>query len=169
MRVFSIALGLALLSGCASKDGADLDMDADPQRPDASTSRTDGGTPNGGVDPFAADRQRCVDRINQYRAMIGRPAYARWTERETCTDQAARTDSLSGAHASFGSCGEFAQNECPAYKSAADVTGPCLQAMWAEGPGGGHYNNMASTRYTKVACGFYRTPDGKVWGTQNFR
>jgi hypothetical protein len=46
--------------------------------------------------------------------------------------------------------------------------------MWNEGPGEdfskhGHYINMSSTKYTKVACGFWTTPKGSVWAVQNFR
>jgi hypothetical protein len=32
----------------------------------------------------------------------------------------------------------------------------------------GHYESMASTSYTQVACGFFTTPTGSVWGVQNF-
>ncbi len=28
--------------------------------------------------------------------------------------------------------------------------------------------NMSSTKYTKVACGVYRTGSGEVWSVQNF-
>ena len=42
-------------------------------------------------------------------------------------------------------------------------------AMWGEGPGGGHYVNMASTKYTKVACGFGKAANGGIWAAQNFR
>ena len=50
----------------------------------------------------------------------------------------------------------------------------CLAMMWAEGPGSdfsahGHYINMSSTQYTKVACGFYTLQDGSVWAVQDFR
>jgi hypothetical protein len=41
--------------------------------------------------------------------------------------------------------------------------------MWAEGPGGGHYDIMSSTSYTMVSCGFYITPAGPVWGTQDYQ
>jgi hypothetical protein len=40
--------------------------------------------------------------------------------------------------------------------------------MWAEGPGGGHYENMRSTRFTSVACGFGQPTNGG-WAVQNFR
>ena len=46
--------------------------------------------------------------------------------------------------------------------------------MWKEGPGTdfskhGHYLNMSSTKYTKVACGFFTAPNGQVWAVQNFQ
>jgi hypothetical protein len=45
--------------------------------------------------------------------------------------------------------------------------------MWDErlDPGGqqGHYKNMSNKSYTKVACGFYQTDDGKVWALQDFK
>mgnify|MGYP000632603252 CR=1 FL=1 len=48
----------------------------------------------------------------------------------------------------------------------------CLAQMWAEGPGQdfnlhGHYINMSSSDYTKVACGFSSSGAG-VWANQNF-
>jgi hypothetical protein len=40
--------------------------------------------------------------------------------------------------------------------------------MWAEGPGGGHYDNMASSRYTRLGCGIYVSPGEAVWVVQDF-
>jgi hypothetical protein len=45
--------------------------------------------------------------------------------------------------------------------------GDCLDAMWAEWPGGGHYDNMTGDS-THTACGLYTTPQGKVWMVQDF-
>ncbi len=55
-----------------------------------------------------------------------------------------------------------------------DIIDGCLQSMWDEGPGTiyedhGHYINMSSTSYEKMACGFYRTSGGAVWSVQNFK
>jgi hypothetical protein len=73
------------------------------------------------------------------------------------------------AHGAFGSCGENAQNECPGWPGPADqMIGSCLDAMWGEGPGGGHYDNMASTDRTEAACGFFTLANGEVWSVQNF-
>ncbi len=127
-------------------------------------------------DPYAD----CVARINQFRLDCQcLPPLERWVDGESCADGNAEYDSEFGFHASFEDqpCGTGArgQNECPGWASDAQVIGECLQVMWAEGPEdgdpgtiNGHYESMASTLFTKVACGFYTTPEGAVWGVQNF-
>jgi hypothetical protein len=127
--------------------------------------------------PTGSPEQLCVDKINALRATIGLGALARWTENETCADSQCQSDSVSGtAHGAFGSCPNWAQNECPGWPSIASIYSgnSCLDMMWKEGPGEpyeahGHYINMTNTSYTKVSCGFYTTPDGKVWAVQDFR
>lgn len=122
----------------------------------------------------------CVARINQFRWECQcLPPIARWSDGEACADGNARYDSTNGVHASFydqpcGSGGR-AQNECPGWPSTDSVISGCLRAMWEEGPEdgdpdtvNGHYESMASTSYTRVACGFYTTPSGDVWAVQNF-
>jgi hypothetical protein len=122
----------------------------------------------------------CVARINRFRWECQcLPPLERWTDGESCTDSNAQYDSVNGAHASFydipcGS-GARAQNECPGWPSTQHVVTGCLQAMWDEGPEdgnpntvNGHYEAMATTQYTRVACGFFTTPEGDVWGVQNF-
>jgi hypothetical protein len=124
---------------------------------------------SGGTSGDAA--QACVDTINQYRASLGLPAYTRWSSGESCVDQQAQADAQSNTpHSAFGNCGEFAQNECPGWPGPpASMIGSCLQMMWGEGPGGGHYDNMTSQQYTQVACGFYTAGDGSVTATQDFK
>jgi hypothetical protein len=138
-----------------------------------------GGTSSGGGgDSDSGDssaEQLCVDTINQYRAALGLPAYTRWTSEESCAGAEAQKDSASGvAHSAFPSCGESAQDECPGWPGpeSSMITG-CLAQMWMEGPGPfaqhGHYDNMSSTSYTQVACGFYVLSDGSVWAAQDFK
>ena len=97
------------------------------------------------VDPYSQERQDCVDYINELRASIGLPSYERWEDGEACADEQARKDSIAGyGHASFGDCGEWAQNECPGWGSMESTMPGCLDSMWAEGPGDnfdehGHY------------------------------
>jgi hypothetical protein len=121
-----------------------------------------------------------VARINQFRRECQcLPPLERWTEGESCTDSNDQYDSVNGVHASFYAipCGSGAraQNECPGWPSTQHVITGCLQAMWDEGPEdgnpntvNGHYESMAATTYTRVACGFHTTPEGDVWGVQNF-
>ena len=139
-----------------------------------SSNGSDAGSEASGGDGTA--EQLCVDTINQYRASLGLPAYARWNAEESCADGQAKSDSASGtAHGAFGQCGESAQNECPGWPGPPDAMIPqCLAMMWAEGPGTdftkhGHYINMSSTQYTKVACGFTTLSDGSVWAVQDFQ
>jgi hypothetical protein len=136
---------------------------------DATTS--DSGQP----DPNDSAAQYCVDVINMYRATLNLPPYDRWVEAEACSDEEAAMDAASGQpHGAFGMCGESAQNECPGWGgSLQSVLDGCLAAMWAEGPGEdfqqhGHYINMSSTQYSKVACGFHETQGGEIWAVQNF-
>lgn len=129
--------------------------------------------------------QDCVDRINQFRTECAcLPALERWTEGEDCADQMAEYDSTADeAHAGFRDeiCeGGSGQNECPGWRSETQVVEGCLQQMWDEGPPPqdpcegdcfqehGHFINMTNSRYTRVACGFYTTPDDRVWSVQNF-
>lgn len=127
-------------------------------------------------DPYAD----CVARINQFRAECQcLPPLMRWLEGEACADMQAEYDANgAGAHGGFRDniCSPRgnAQNECPGWRDVGQVITGCLQAMWDEGPGEpfsehGHYINMSSTRYTRVACGFYETPGGSLWAVQNFQ
>jgi hypothetical protein len=112
-----------------------------------------------------------VNRVNQFRTECACVApLERWTDGEDCADQQAQSDGRSNSpHGNFGDCGEWAQNTCPGWDSNEDVIDGCLQAMWDEGPGGGHFENMRDSDKTEVACGFFELPGGGVWASQNFR
>ena len=111
-----------------------------------------------------------------YRATLGlHPTRAGPTPSQ-CSGDEALSDSMTGqAHGAFGSCGEWAQNECPGWPGPAEaMITDCLAAMWAEGPGAdfnahGHYINMSSTDYAMVSCGFEVAGDGSIWAVQNFQ
>ncbi len=128
------------------------------------------------VPPSTGDfGQDCVDRINQFRWECQcLPPLQRWTQAESCTDTQSQNDQQTGqAHGNFGACGENAQNTCPNWGSEKQVIDGCLQMMWDEGPGEpfsahGHYLNMSSTQFSKVACGRFSSSKG-VWSNQNFK
>jgi len=151
------------------------------------TSTSTGECPNGPLaspipncspspPPSSGDfHQDCVDRINQFRWECQcLPPLQRWTQAEACSDQQSKDDQQSGqAHGNFGACGENAQNTCPNWGSEQKVVGGCFQMMWDEGPGQsfpehGHYLNMSSTKFSKVACGRFSSSKG-VWSNQNFK
>jgi len=147
----------------------------------AGSSTTGGGSSgsaggsNASSDQYGDARIRCVDRTNSLRASIGLAPIPRLASAEPCADGQAKSDSESGkAHGAFDACLNqvekwkgVAQNECPGYRSVESTLGGCLDMMWAEGPGGGHYDNMVGGS-THTACGFYTTPEGKVWMVQDF-
>jgi hypothetical protein len=136
---------------------------------DAATGSGDGG------DPLAAARAQCVQIINQDRATLNppSPALQEDTAEEACVDGQAQADyQANTAHSAFGNCKESAQDECPNWPGPpSSIMTKCLAQMWAEGPpeaGDNHWLNMSNKRYKKVACGFYQTPTGKWWATQDF-
>lgn len=164
-RRTSIACAVACVALGCSEDPSSVDTRAHGT---SGSGTSADGTSGTSADGTAADL--CVTTINQYRATKGLTPYARWTATETCADSEATSDgATSGAHGAFGKCGEVAQNECPGWPGPPAMMIPeCLKAMWAEGPGGGHYEAMSSRLYTKVSCGFGTAPDGSIWAVQNF-
>jgi hypothetical protein len=100
--------------------------------------------------------QLCVDEINRYRATLGLRPLQRDPAREGCADGQIRDDAESGRwHGSSGRCGESLQNECmESPNDEARMIKNCLRGMWAEGPGGGHYEAMKNESMTRVWLGF---------------
>lgn len=94
-------------------------------------------TTGSGGDPFAAQRQACIDKINEFRATKGLPAYGRWTAAETCVDQQATADEMNDAphgawkNGTFPTCNGSGQNEC--LGQGPNGIESCLAQMWAEG------------------------------------
>jgi hypothetical protein len=173
VKIFIFVL-LVTLYGCGGGSGTDTAGNGLPGGAGSGGGGTGGGGATGSSYPAAAEE--CVQLINQYRASIGLSPYERWSDTEACADGEAKKDAeMNKPHGSFGSCGEWAQNTCPGWPGTPEgIIGPCLQAMWDEGPGSdfskhGHYINMSSTNYTRVACGFYVTPTGRVWTVQDFK
>jgi hypothetical protein len=127
-------------------------------------------------DTFSEARQQVVHRVNDYRGTLGLKRYIWNRAKDACVDTQAQMDFTSNtAHGAFRHCGEWGQCECPGWGGSTMlavantiVTG-CLQSMWDEGPGGGHHDIMASTGYSKMACGFYYNASGKtMWATQDY-
>ena len=48
-----------------------------------------------------------------------------------------------------------------------DVIALGLLDMWNEGPGGGHYENIKSTKFTQIGCGVFVAANGDVTVTMD--
>ncbi len=124
--------------------------------------------------------------MNQYRAMNGLSALARYPAKEACADQQAAEDATTGSpHYAYlngaPSCIEDnvldRQCECPGWPEPTDKSATdCVAAMYAEGPGTGaahgHYNTLMTPQYTRLSCGVYvkpgAPPGSETWIVFNF-
>ena len=130
--------------------------------------------------------QYCVQETNRYRMTVPapgtgapRPALTESSGLEAYAATGAMYDFTNGPHAHFMSNGgggiAFAENECPAnggwmLADGADpkpVIAMCIQAFNNGGPAEGHYENMISTSYKSLGCGFYAN-GGRVAIIQDF-
>ena len=139
-----------------------------------SASTTSGSTTSAstgsGTDPHEAAREACVAKINALRIPKGLPALARWKEVETCVDQEATEDEMTGkAHGAWGSgkytCNGSGQNEC----LGAGVGGieGCLDSMWGEKDQAGCSGcDACADAYNPScpSCDFYGKNTGMVCG-----
>jgi hypothetical protein len=119
---------------------------------------------------------RCMSAINARRQGVGLAPLERWSVAEACASTQGRDGASNGQpHGAFGRCGEMAQNVCPSWPGSAEaMIDACIDSEWKEGPGTdfgahGHYLNLSSTKYSRVACGFFTTPNGQVWAVQDFQ
>ena len=175
MRYLPILLCVGLTLSCADRSDSDDSGAQGGLGATGGSSNTAGSTNTAGGDPYGDARIRCVERTNALRATKGLAPIPRLASAEPCVDGQAKSDSESGkAHGAFDACLNqvekwkgVAQNECPGYRNVESTLAGCLDMMWAEGPGGGHYDNMTGGS-THTACGFYTTPEGKVWMVQDF-
>jgi hypothetical protein len=170
VTVLGLVVGAALASaGCANNDPTTTTSSSSSGGSSSGSTSSSGAASSSGGGGTAAEI--CVNTINDFRATQNLPPLARWTDVEACSDTEAESDGTTNTpHGAFPKCGESSQNECPGWAGPADQMIPkCLDAMWAQGPGEGHHDNMASTKWKSVACGFYTLPSGKVWSVQNFK
>jgi len=130
-------------------------------------------------------RVACVAKINEFRKTLKLADLERDKVGEKCADDQVKKDQKSNkAHENAEMCvstsTKYAQNTCPGYNGLADANGVCIQMMFDEGPPPtkrctgecekkhGHYINMTSKDYKKVACGFSVNENGEVWANHNF-
>lgn len=155
---------VALIAACGGGDpGGSGAIDA----PGSGSGKRDAAMPDAPANLTV--KQYCVTQTNSYRAMASKPALAESAALEAYADTGAMIDYSSSPHNHFSSTqgGGIAQaeNECPVQgnwkiMNGGDMqalVGQCLAAFYAEGPGGGHYDNMMSNN-TKLGCGIYTAP-----------
>jgi uncharacterized protein YkwD len=129
--------------------------------------------------PYEAELQRCVDVTNQYRATNGKSPLARSAALEGYAAEGAQYDAARNSpHGHFmatnGGGIAWAENEIPGWDTSwgngtvIGVVDEGLEAMWDEGPGGGHHDNMNSSDFTELGCGIHVTGNGEVWVVQDF-
>ena len=123
---------------------------------------------------LSADLEFCVSETNRYRATLGLSALVRSSVLEAYAAAGARQDGLAHqAHLHYKSSNlagkGIAENELPWWPgpSVRLVIKNGLAAMWAEGPGGGHYENIRGP-YSQLGCGVF--VNGKeITVVQNFQ
>lgn len=177
-------LPLALVTSLVACGPADDDLPV--INTDDGDAASNGTTGDDGVDgcsdcdpgEFAAERKFCVEFLNELRARQDRPPLTRAADLETCATSAAREDARSGQpHGHFrqtSGCDftAIAENEVPGwplsrYDGVKGIVEAGAESMYAEGPGGGHYENIVGD-YTRAGCGIHVTADDEVWVVHNF-
>jgi hypothetical protein len=116
----------------------------------------------------------CTEEINRYRSSIGLATLDRATDLDSFAAQAAEHDGRAGVpHQYFrmtnGGGIAKAENQLLLWKGYAvnEVIRQGLAQMWAEGPGGAHYQIMAG-KYAQVGCGIFKNGN-EVNVSQDFR
>jgi hypothetical protein len=139
-------------------------------------------SPSPAAGPAAVDLSQesafCVQEINRLRGTVGASPLARTGPLEEFANEAARVDTQEGVpHTHFrrtngGNGTARAENTIPWWNmdrhgSVRSVIRAGLEQMWAQGPGGVHFENLRGN-YTEVGCGIFVT-NGEVTVSQDFR
>lgn len=138
-------------------------------------SGSSGGSP--ATSATTADLIFCVTETNRYRAMQQRPALTRSSALETFAAEGARADGHGTVpHQHFEAqrppLVALAENELHRlpfnlFGSIQQAMREAMQAYYAEGPSGGHYQNLMGP-FADVGCGVYLA-NGEITLVQNFR
>jgi uncharacterized protein YkwD len=125
----------------------------------------------------AADLSFCLQETNRYRASVGLSALSQSAALESYAGTGAQVDGkahLGHSHLSNTKGGgvALAENVIPwwplaDYGSVQEVMRQGLAQMWAEGPGGTHYQ-IITGRYTQLGCGVF-VDNGEITVVQDFR
>jgi hypothetical protein len=146
-RLWVLLAASALVQGCTASAGSAGAVG--PTQPST----------GGALSSQTTEMAFCVDEINRYRATIGLSTLARSGVLEGYATQSAEVDHAAGQpHQHFlethGGGVALAEDELLLWPNggARAVIQQGLGQMWAEGPGGDHYQNMIGP-YSEVGCG----------------
>jgi hypothetical protein len=158
-RVITLSALLGFAAACA----------ASPTAPTAGGTTAAGASSN-----LDASMSFCADEINRYRTKAGMAPVDRAADLEQFAATAAEHDGRSGVpHQYFrltnGGGVATAENQLLLWKGYAvnDVIRQGLAQMWAEGPGGSHYQILLG-KYGQVGCGIFMN-GSEVNISQDFR
>ena len=151
-RAAAIASVVAVLAaGCSGDQTGDIT---------GPSGGAGGGNPSA-VSVTAADLGFCVSETNRYRASVGAGALTQAADLDAFALAAARADHASGVghdYFSANATGLASENMVLRWPFSGNVRSlitAALAAFWAEGPGGGHYENMRDPRWRRVGCGIH--------------
>lgn len=161
LRGGAAMLLVALSTGCSTQD----------------TPSAPGGIGSGGstTTVTAADLAFCLQETNRYRTMAGVAPVVASSDLDAYALRVAQADHTGWqAHGYTNGPGRpggaFAENEAlrwPHTVAIRDVIASATAQFWAEGPGGGHYENLRGP-WRLVGCGVY-VEGGAVTFVQHFR
>jgi uncharacterized protein YkwD len=164
LYAFSCVFLTLLVASCSSSVDAPSSNPASPSPPTSSSASP----------TLEADLVFCVTETNQYRATLGLAPLTRSGALEAYAAVGAREDGLAHVghqhfRATNGGGIARAENEIPWWggSSVHRVIEQGLSLMWAEGPGGGHFENMRGP-YREVGCGVF-VNGGEITVVQNLR
>lgn len=138
------------------------------------TGPSGGNPPAASVSVTAADLAFCASETNRYRASVGHAALTQTADIDAYALRAAQADHVGGvAHDYFraNSPGDGAENmllRWPHGNNLRTFIASGLAVFWAEGPGGGHYENIRNPRWRRFGCGIH-VAGSQVTLAQEFR
>lgn len=182
------AVLLALLAtGCQASLPPSDDLGASPPARPVEAPAAPPAAADDPALPAATPEEHNLRRLNAYRAQRGLAplvldpqlsAFALEGSRATVRERrphghfrrAARSGALFRVHGFAGHACEN-QGDPNGWTPMASVEAQIddiLAAMWREGPGGGHYDNLVHPRLRRVGIGLLTTPDGRLYLTNDF-
>lgn len=142
-------------------------------------SGSNGGSAASTSDPHV---QHNLATLNMYRAQNGVAALTLSDQLMTFSGNAvAAYESSNSAHAYFGAqgsklwtegfCSGAGENQAPNWPTNGDedaTIDAILAAMMAEGPGGGHHDNIVNKDFAELGVGLIVTSSNGLWFSNDF-